>query len=608
MASFEAYIMNKISRAMTRILFMSTAAHPRLAQGMLYPVEKIGPRKYRAWAGIFRYAKRRNHPLFRLMKRFAEEVNPHCRHRLMETLPGFPWGNGGFPRALVISVTSKCNYACDACFNSALKHGKTMDKEALSRIIRKAKAGGTRLFALSGGEPLLMPGLLEVIKGHRDVYFQVFTNGSLITGDIAEGLAELGNTMILISLDGNEAMTDDRRGKGAHEKAFEAMHRLRSRGVVFGCNVMVTSENVQSVTSSVFVNNLVEAGAMMIWYISYRPVGDNPDFKLLLTPEEHLKLYERIREIRNSHAIVALENLYDFSGGCLATQGLATHIDPEGNLTPCPPMHFSTDNVLNGRGLKETVEGSSMLNAIRAFHEPGHSKCIILEKPEVLGDIIHKLGAVDTTGGLDTEALRRYIEYRKNQQQSMLPAPTKEADLYGELKALLFRGPQASRPKTLNTLSKEGGEGLRNLVVDFLRRNSYCTVATSDDESPHASIVLYASRDMELYFFTGSGTKKLRNILKNPRVAVAVEGRKLLVFPQAVQIQGRAEVLPKDDKEAENVYFSRLRFEHRIAKRIYDRYDVRWVKIVPEKIFTYRIGTRFWRVDPEEQFRRLVLG
>ena len=612
MSVLEGYSMGKIFKAAAYSLVSLMAAYPRFFSIVVYPVEKLGPRKYKPWAGIFREAAIRNHPLLWLARRFVKEVNPHCRQALLESLLDFRWSGSDFPRALVISVTNECNYSCSSCFNSAHMQRRTMSGEELNRIVAEAKACGTRVFAVSGGEPLLMPGLLDVVEKHRDVYFQLFTNGSLLTPEVAERLARMGNVMVLISLDGDEAETDKRRGKGAYRGAIKAMHNLRRSGAVFGCNVMVARENMVKVTSESFVTSLIESGALIIWYIAYRPVGEDPDFSLILTREEHFLLHERIRKIRDRYPILALENLYDcFPQGCLATQGLATHIDPEGNLTPCPPMHFSTDNVLTNGGVKRAIETSPLLRAVRDLGDRGGG-CVILERPMDLLEHINKLRAEDITGGRALVALNKYIRCMKASGRLQLQRSRQlsfegKTDLYGEIKALLFEGHGSPGPKALDTRGRTGDKHLLRLVVDFLRRHSYCTLATSDGRSPHASVVLYASKGLELYFFTGSDTKKIRNITKNPRVAVAVEGRKFLVFPQAVEMQGRAEVLPRDDPEAGRVYFSRLRMEHKIAKRIYDKYDVRWVKIVPDRIFTYRIGTRFWRIDPAEQFRRIAL-
>ncbi len=148
---------------------------------------------------------------------------------------------------------------------------------------------------------------------------------------------------------------------------------------------------------------------------------------------------------------------------------------------------------------------------------------------------------------------------------------------------------------------------LTQLVVEFLARHNYCTLATCAGGRPHAAVVLYASDGLDIYFFTGTRSKKIKNIKENPNVAVTIEGKKLIFFPQAVEIQGHAEILSKDDEKAQDVYYSKWKIENKIAaRRIHEKLDAIWVKIMPEKIFTYGIGTRFWEIDPRKQFRRVM--
>ena len=56
------------------------------------------------------------------------------------------------------------------------------------------------------------PDLLDVLAAHPDCYFQIFTNGHLLTDELAERLRQLGNASPLISIEGSE-IASDRRGR-----------------------------------------------------------------------------------------------------------------------------------------------------------------------------------------------------------------------------------------------------------------------------------------------------------------------------------------------------------------------------------------------------------
>ena len=63
-----------------------------------------------------------------------------------------------------------------------------MSLDDMNRIVGDAKAHGNGYFGILGGEPFMHPQLLELFAAHPDCYFQVFTNGQLITDEVAREL------------------------------------------------------------------------------------------------------------------------------------------------------------------------------------------------------------------------------------------------------------------------------------------------------------------------------------------------------------------------------------------------------------------------------------
>jgi MoaA/NifB/PqqE/SkfB family radical SAM enzyme len=56
------------------------------------------------------------------------------------------------------------------------------------------------------------PELLDFLAAHPDCYFQIFTNGQLITEKTAAALRKIGNATPLVSVEGNSTVSDERRG------------------------------------------------------------------------------------------------------------------------------------------------------------------------------------------------------------------------------------------------------------------------------------------------------------------------------------------------------------------------------------------------------------
>src|SRR6516164_9034146 len=118
-----------------------------------------------------------------------------------------------FPPFLYVSVINSCNLRCQGCWVDVAARQQTISPEAFARLVREAKAMGNVFFGIVGGEPFMHPQLLDMLAAQPDCYFQVFTNGQFITEARARRLCQLGNVTPLISVEGNEIISDQRRGR-----------------------------------------------------------------------------------------------------------------------------------------------------------------------------------------------------------------------------------------------------------------------------------------------------------------------------------------------------------------------------------------------------------
>lgn len=147
--------------------------------------------------------------------------------------PSKPLRRAPVLQSLQLHLTERCNLACLHCHFSA-SPAKTLDlpvAKALDLVSESASLG-SRLLILSGGEPLLHPGLKRIMRAaSRKMEVQLATNGTLIDDAWADFLAAL-RPEIQISLDGPDAPTHDAvRGRGAFSAAMAAINRLAKRGL-----------------------------------------------------------------------------------------------------------------------------------------------------------------------------------------------------------------------------------------------------------------------------------------------------------------------------------------------------------------------------------------
>src|SRR4051794_41598561 len=118
-----------------------------------------------------------------------------------------------FPPFLYLSILNSCNLRCQGCWVDVEAERTQIDLETLNKTINDSKAHGNAFFGILGGEPFMHPQLLDLLAAHPDCYFQVFTNGQLITEKIAQRLRATANVTPLISIEGREITSDTRRGK-----------------------------------------------------------------------------------------------------------------------------------------------------------------------------------------------------------------------------------------------------------------------------------------------------------------------------------------------------------------------------------------------------------
>jgi len=306
-----------------------------------------------------------------------------------------------FPPFIFISVTSACNLRCQGCWVTVNGKAKALEAETLDRIIRESKAHGSTFFGILGGEPLLHPDLFRVLGRHRDAYFQVFTNGTLLTEEAVRAFRRLGNVTPLISIEGLEAVSDVRRGgREVFRRAIEGLDRCRRHGLLTGIATSVCRSNIAELVTESFVRLAIRRGVQYLWYYIYRPVGPNPAPDLALSEDEILSVRRFIVEMRRRAPILLVDAYWDAMGRalCPAAVGISAHINPWGDIEPCPPVQFAMDAVGGNGDLVDTIRGSTFLRAFRTLASETTRGCVLLERPDLLRAFLARIGARDTSG------------------------------------------------------------------------------------------------------------------------------------------------------------------------------------------------------------------
>ena len=305
-----------------------------------------------------------------------------------------------FPPFLYISILNSCNLRCQGCWVDVDKPRESISLDGLNRIINDARENGNRFFGLLGGEPFMYPELIDLIAQHPDCYFQVFTNGQMITDKKAKQLRELGNATPLISIEGTEIVSNERRGgKDVLNRTLRGLDACLDNGLLTGVATSLCQSNIDDLLREEWLGQLINRGVHYAWYHTYRPVGPQINPQLALSPEQVRSVRKFVVEMRAKLPLILIDSYYDHKGQalCPMATGVSHHISPTGAVEPCPIIQFSSESALDSRGIYETMTTSGFLRDFRETAARNTRGCIVLERPDLVKDLVQKHGAKDST-------------------------------------------------------------------------------------------------------------------------------------------------------------------------------------------------------------------
>ena len=328
------------------------------------------------------------------------------------------------PPFLIASITSACNLHCAGCYARELHtctdesevenpegfqvrnadcHGSNQRFEPRhrvdqltaaewERIFGEARALGVGFILLAGGEPLVRPDVLNAAAKYAEILFPVFTNGTLLYGDMLDLFERSRSLIPVLSIEGGAERTDERRGAGVYSQLLRAMEKLKAKHIAFGASVTVTRENLREVTSDAFLTELADAGCKAVVYVEFVPTDESLR-DLAPGDAERAELASRLAQLRsagNALLLISFPGDELASGGCLAAGRGFFHINPRGGAEPCPFSPYSDAN-LRDMPLKDALN-SPLFNSLRAdgllagAHDGG---CVLFENRQRVEALLH---------------------------------------------------------------------------------------------------------------------------------------------------------------------------------------------------------------------------
>jgi radical SAM protein with 4Fe4S-binding SPASM domain len=207
---------------------------------------------------------------------------------------------------LFLEVTRRCNLACAYCGSGC---GPKLERPELSiaewsDVLRQIAADfepSRVMVAVTGGEPLIKPGIFELLEELCRLGFAygMVSNGCLLDQSAADRLVAAGLGSISLSMDAPPPLNDRLRGAGTSVAVMRAIEALRKAGYEGKLEIISTiTRPVVPLLES--MRAVVSALRVPLWRVApVMPIGraaERPD--LLPGPEEIRQILEFVLAAR----------------------------------------------------------------------------------------------------------------------------------------------------------------------------------------------------------------------------------------------------------------------------------------------------------------------
>jgi radical SAM protein with 4Fe4S-binding SPASM domain len=237
------------------------------------------------------------------------------------------------------------------------QHVEALVNEWEEIVVRdRGRLGG--YFHLKGGEPLILPYLVEVLDllaAKGSLRFMMTTNGTLLRERDLEALCRLNEAtdeevVIITSLDGStDEINGILRGRGQFGKTETFARAMVEAGLNLHFNYVVHSRNMDDVPN--FVRLAEEIGATQINFLPMVSKGFGSQLSEVARPdlpalhEMLLRLYHEGSDDRKRLLAGNYTHILDLEQGgvqtsceCVAGYRGLLYITPEGNAYSCPNL------------------------------------------------------------------------------------------------------------------------------------------------------------------------------------------------------------------------------------------------------------------------------
>lgn len=268
------------------------------------------------------------------------------------------------PLSGTVDFTHRCNLNCVHCYLGSKRISQDRRHEELSTaqwlsLIDQFLEAGCLFLLITGGEPLLREDFAHIYGYAKKsgLLVTVFTNGTLVTDEIADLFEDLPPQGVEITLYGATAETYEKITgvKGSYEQCLQGMEKLRNRQIRLSLKTVLMTLNHHEFHD--IENMAKDHGVTFRCDAAISPClnGNSEPIRLRLNPREAVQIEfssdDRARRWRDyfyrMQGLPETDALYNCGAGMMSF-----HVDPYGNLQPCLMVDDLKYSLCGGNFLK----------------------------------------------------------------------------------------------------------------------------------------------------------------------------------------------------------------------------------------------------------------
>lgn len=166
-----------------------------------------------------------------------------------DNLYRMPWSKNDNPNGWV-EVTRACNFRCPNCYRGVDRKDHRHTHKPLEgikeEIIELENIRNCETISLAGGEPLLHPDFLKIIRfiKKRSLYSLLFTNGSLLDERMIRELKAVGITGIIVHIDSLQGREGYKTEEDLNSLREYYMNMINKYKIYCGFIATLSEENI----------------------------------------------------------------------------------------------------------------------------------------------------------------------------------------------------------------------------------------------------------------------------------------------------------------------------------------------------------------------------